>query len=99
MIEVSKHYAIDSDGERNFIILKKSVSKKDGTVTWTNFAYHGTLFAALQSILNKESKSFVASREGKDLKQVIKDLMEFENNLGKEMMRAFGKGDNSGKSL
>lgn len=92
MVEVSQHYAIESDGERNIIVLRKVVSKKDGSVSYTNDTYHHDMASALQSILRKETKKFVGSQEGRKLADVASDLMEFERKLVADLIDAVKAG-------
>lgn len=92
MIEVSQHYALESDGERNIIVLRKVVSRKDGSVSYTNDTYHNDIASALQSILRKETKKYIASKDGKTLLEIVGELKEFESDLLHQLISAVQTG-------
>lgn len=87
MIEVSQHYGIESDGERNYTILKRTVSKKDGSISWNNVAYHQKLEDALESIFRKETKKWLESKDGVDIRRIANEIMEFQKNLMDDMVK------------
>ena len=87
MIEVSQHYGIESDGERNYKILKKTVFKKDGSISWNNVAYHQKLEDALESIFRKETKKWMESKDGVDIRRIANEIMEFQKDLMDDMVK------------
>ena len=88
MVEVSQHYALESDGERNYTILRKVVSKKDGSVSYARLAYYNNLQDALKSIFKKETKKWLESKDGKEMRKIASDLMEHQEKLMHQMVDA-----------
>lgn len=86
MVEVSQHYAIESDGERNIIVLRKVVSRKDGSVSYVNDTYHNGIVSALQTILRKETKKYIEGQDGRKMLELVDDLKNFEASLVLQMI-------------
>lgn len=83
MMQVSNKYAIDSDGERNFIVKKKTIVK--GEETYIAVAYHPKIEYSLEYIYNRETKQFIASQEGKTLKEVTEEWIRIQSSWLKSM--------------
>lgn len=94
MIEVSQQYGIESDGERNYTILKRTVSKKDGSISWNNVAYHQKLEDALESIFRKETKKWIESEDGKEMRKIASELISYWDKMLEKAVEAVNKSGN-----
>lgn len=83
MMQVSNKYAIDSDGEHNFIVKKKTIVK--GEETYIAVAYHPKIEYSLEYIYNREAKQFIASQEGATLKEVTEHWKQIQSSWLKSM--------------
>lgn len=77
MIPISNKYAIDSDGEHNFIVKKKTIVK--GEETYIAVAYHPKIEYSLEYIYNRETKQFIASQDGKTVKEVTEEWKRIQS--------------------
>lgn len=86
MIPISNKYAIDSDGEHNFIVKKKTIVK--GEETYIAVAYHPKIEYSLEYIYNREAKQFIASQEGKTVKDVTEEWKQIQSSWLKNMIES-----------